>query len=406
MGYKKDAFSGIAWIGGARGFTRGLSLLKNILAARLLAPRDFGQFGAILLVTSAFEIVTEFGLRQIIIQEKRTSKEFLSTTWTISVIRGGLVAFGVLSISSLMATFFKDSSLIPLFMVIAIAPLIKGFINPGMIIFQKELDFSKVGALRSLVSLIEFTTTVGAALVLRNVWALVLGFLIAAFSETILSFVISKFRPRLRLGFEELRSILKRGKWLVSSSIFNYAASQGDDILVGRLLGLPNLGFYQLAYKLANLPLTEISGVLAQVTLPIYTKIGGDVKRLRSAFLKTILSTSLLGGLMAVFLIIFANPLVRIILGEKWLQMVSPLRILVVFGILRSIMVNMRPLFFSRGDFRTIALFDAGRTAVLAVLIFPLIRIYQINGAALAVLASLVIVFPWLAIQTRRILKA
>ena len=224
MGYKKDVFSGITWIGGARGIDRGLAFLKNILAARLLAPRDFGQFGALLLVTSLFEIATTFGIRPMIIQEKKTSDKFLSTIWTISIIRGGLIAFAVLITSSLMASFFNESSLLPLFSVIALAPFIKGFINPGVILLQKELDFGKVGILRGAVSLIGFLATVGAALVIRNVWALLFGFLIAALFEMIFSFMVSSYRPSFKLDLVKLRSILKRGKWLVSSSIFNYSA--------------------------------------------------------------------------------------------------------------------------------------------------------------------------------------
>ncbi len=273
-----------------------------------------------------------------------------------------------------------------------------------MIIFQKNLDFGKEGILKTSVSSVEFITTVGAALVIHSVWALILGFFIATLSEVILSFMISRFRPRIRLNLAELRSILAKGKWLVSSSIFNYAATQGDDIFVGRLLGLQSLGFYQLAFKIANLPLTEISSVLTQVTFPIYTKIGRDVKRLRRAFLQTTLSTAVLGGMIAIFLIIFADPLVRIVLGEKWIPMVAPLRILAVFGFFRSLMVNTRPLFLAKGDFKTVAFFDAARTVILALLLFPLINRYQVSGASLAILASLVIAFPWLILKARKIL--
>jgi O-antigen/teichoic acid export membrane protein len=405
MGYKKDVFSGVAWIGGAQAFTRGLTFLKTVLAARLLTPRDFGQFGAILLVTTLFEIATTFGLQLIIVQQRKVSDEFLSTAWTIAVIRGGLITLGVLATSSLMINFFNDRSLLPLLALVALAPLIKGFINPGMALLQKELVFNKLGVLNGLVSLIEFTTTVILSFLWRNVWALVIGFLMAAVAEMILSFIFSSYRPRLRVNWNEARLILRQSKWLVSSSIFNYSATQGDDLLVGRLLGLQNLGFYQLAYKLANLPLTEVSEILTQVTLPIYTKIGSDLKRLKRAFLKTAFYSTLLSLAMAVFLIIFAHPLVRIILGEKWLPLVSPLRILAVFSIFRSLIENMKPLFFSQGDFRSLAFFDAARTAFLAVLIFPLIGRYQVNGAALAILLSLIGVFPWLTVQTINLIR-
>ncbi len=402
MGYKRDAFSGIAWIGGARGINRGLALLKNILAARLLAPQDFGQFGALLLVTSLFEIATTFGVRPIIIQEKKTSHKFLSTAWTISIIRGGLIALAVLISSSFMASFFNDRSLVPLFAVIALVPFIKGFINPGIILLQKELDFSKMAILRGLITLIEFVTTVGAALIIRNVWALLLGFLMAALSETILSFIFSRYRPSLKFDLVKFRSIFNRGKWLTGSSIFNYSATQGDDLLVGRLLGLQNLGFYQLAYKLANLPLTEISDLLSQIVLPIYSKISGDTQRLRRAFLKTTFYSTGLASLLAIFLIIFAQPLVRVVLGERWLPIVPPLRILAIFGVLRSLAENAKPFFFSKGDFKTIAFFDAARTIILAILILPLINYYQISGAALAILISLGVAFPYLLIKIRK----
>lgn len=402
MGYKKDIFAGLTWLGGARGFSRGLAFLKNILAARLLSPRDFGQFGAILLVTSLFEIVTTFGLRPIIIQEKKVSKEFLSTTWTFSIIRGILIALAVTLASPLISSFFGDPGLISLLMVVALAPLIKGFVNPGIILLQKELEFSRVGVLRVLVSSIEFLATIGAALVLGNVWALLFGFLTASLAELGLSFIISSYRPRLKLKARELRLIFQRGRWLVSSNIFNYSATQGDDIIVGRLLGLHNLGFYQLAYRLANLPLTEVAEVLSQVTLPIYSKISGDTKRLKRAFLKTTFYSTLLGSLAAIFLIVFAQPLIKFLLGERWLPMVPLLRILAVFAVLRSILENIRPLFFSRGDFKTIALFDAARTAILIALILPLINRYQTRGAAAAVLISMAAIFPWLAIKVKK----
>jgi len=113
MGFYKQAAKGVGWMGGLRVFSRGLTLLKTAILARLLVPVQFGVFGVVTLVISLFEILTETGINTILIQEDEDIKSFINTAWIISIFRGILISLLVFLSARPLAKFFlrlKQSS--------------------------------------------------------------------------------------------------------------------------------------------------------------------------------------------------------------------------------------------------------------------------------------------------------
>src|SRR6185437_7360170 len=100
--------------------------------------------------------------------------------------------------------------------------------------------------------------------------------------------------------------IFQKGSWVTAYTIFNYIAENIDNAVVGRVMGAMPLGFYQMAYKISILPITEISDVVSSVVFPVYIKISQDKKRLRIAFVKTL--TLVFLGSILLGLIIFIFP--------------------------------------------------------------------------------------------------
>ena len=66
----------------------------------------------------------------------------------------------------------------------------------------------------------------------------------------------------------EVRPLLRFSKWRFGSNLLYYVSTRADDLLVGRYLGRTSLGSYRIAYRLANLPTTEIVSVLESVAFP------------------------------------------------------------------------------------------------------------------------------------------
>ena len=150
-----------------------------------------------------------------------------------------------------------------------------------------------------------------------------------------------------------------------------------------------------MAYKIALLPITEISDIFNKVTFPVFTAIGGDRSRLRTAFWKTFLTVLSLSIPFAIVLIIFPTQLVRIMLGEQWLTIVPLLPVLGIFGAYRAVLDTCFPLFLSVKKQQYITWMTLWSITGLALTILPFVTWWGLPGAALSALVGTLIATPY-----------
>lgn len=394
MGYTKIAIKGISWMSIFRIVTRALSFLKIAVLARVLTPSQFGVFGIASLVLALLEILTETGVNIILIQAKKDIKEYIDSAWVVSIIRGIIVSVAIIISSPFIASFFKTPDALGILLLISMVSLIRGFINPAEVKFRKELNFSYEFWFRSFIFLVDSVVAIFFALVTHSVYSLVFGLLAGAIVEVAISFVLIRPIPKLKFKTDYLKELLHKGKWITAYGIFNYFGENGDNIVVGRVLGSSALGIYQMAYKISILPISEVSDVISQVVFPVYTKIEGDTERLIKAYFKTMVM--IIMGVFTVGGIIFLFPVevVRIILGPQWLSAVPVLKILAIYGILRTIAGPSSALFLSKGKQNYIAVMAFTRFTVLILTIYPFVLAYGMVGAGYSALFSVLVEFP------------
>lgn len=406
MGYTKIAIKGISWMSIFRIITRALSFLKIAVLARVLTPSQFGVFGIASLALAFLEILTETGVNIILIQAKKDIKEYIDSAWVVSIIRGVIISIVIIISSPFIASFFKTPEALGILLLISIVPLIKGFINPAEVKFRKELNFSYEFWFRSFIFLVDSVVVVFFALITHSVYSLVFGLLAGAIVEVIVSFILIKPIPKLKFKSNYLKEIFHKGKWITAYGILNYFSENGDNIIVGRVLGSSALGIYQMAYKISILPISEVSDVISQVVFPVYTKIEGDIERLIKAYLRTI-AVIFVGALtigMLVFL--FPTEIVRLILGPQWLSAAPVLKILAIYGILRTIAGPSSALFLSRGKQNYVTAMTFIRFLTLIITIYPLVLMYGMIGAGYSALISVLAELPVIIYFNIKILRS
>jgi len=184
------------------------------------------------------------------------------------------------------------------------------------------------------------------------------------------------------------------GKWILGSSILVFIVNQGDDIFVGKMLGAAALGFYQMAYLISNLPATEITNVISQITFPTYSKIQDDLERLKKAYLEIFKTTMLISFPIAGGIIVFGSDFTVLFLGDKWMPMVTAMQVLALWGLIRSSGGLVAPLFraINRPEIPTKIL--TLKLILLAILIYPLTIKWGILGTAWAVLINALFINP------------
>lgn len=394
MGYTKDTIKGIFWVGGFRFVTRIIAFVRIAILARILIPTQFGIYGIAFLALALLEVATETGVNVVLVQKKERIERYINSAWIVSIIRGIIISFFILVSAPFISHFFRSKESLTLLQLISIVPFLRGFINPSVLKFQKELKFKRESWYKSSIFFVDSSAAIIIALLTHQANSLVFGLIVGSLFEIALSFSIAKPRPRFILEREYMKNILHRGKWVTASGIFNYLFHNLDDVVVGRLLGTSSLGLYQMGYKISTLPISEGADVVSKVTFPIYTRISNERLRLKRAFLKTTLALSALTIPFGLILFIFSKEIVAIILGEKWLEVVPALRVLAIFGVVRAISGSASALFLAVERQEYITIVTLISIVGLAVSIIPLVLRFGIVGAGISALIGSLLAVP------------
>ena len=396
---------GGVWVFALRITERGFGLIRLVILARILAPHDFGLMGIALLTMASLETFSQTGFQQALIQKKNNTEAYLDAAWTVLVLRGLLLFAILFFIAPYAAIFFKAPQAKTIIQVIGFSVLLQPFTNIGVIYFRKELQFNKQFLYQLSGTLADFIVAVAAVLVLRSVWALVFGLLAGNVARLIASYLIHPHRPHFSRDLGKAKELFRFGKWILGSSILIFLITQGDDIFVGKLLGATMLGFYQVAYIISNMPATEITHVISQVTFPAYSKLQDKLPSLRKAYLKTLQFTAFISIPLAGGIFILAPGFTRTFLGETWMSMVPAIQVLCVFGATRSIGATFGPLFQAVGRPRILTELAIIQLILLGILIYPFTLIWGIVGTSVAIVIPNLITQCIAAAKVARLIK-
>lgn len=405
MGYFKETLSGLGWMSTLRVIVRGLAIVKIAILARILLPSQFGTYGIALLVLGLLEMLTETGINVFLIQEKDTLEEYLDSAWVVSILRGILISIVILISVPFIVWFFGSPQVSSLLYLIAGVGFIRGFINPMAVKFQKSLEFKKEFSFQSVLFLTDAVVAISIGVITKNESALIWGMLAAAVLEVILSFVIFKKRPKFALDVSRVKKVVSVGKWVTGAGIFSYFFQNIDNIVIGRILGTSFLGLYQQVYRISTLPVSEVGQIFNKVTFPVFVNIEGDRERLKTAYKKTLL---IIFGLVFPFGLIvtfFSRPIILLILGPNWLPAEPALRVLAIYGVVKSLLNSSYSLFLSVKLQKIVMLSELFGIIGIGILIFPLTSTYGILGAGYAALFGSLFCLPVILINFPKIFK-
>lgn len=405
MGYSGKVIKGVSWMSGFRILTRLLSFLKIAVLARVLTPSQFGIFGIATLVLAFLEMLTETGINIFLIQAKQKIDRYISSAWVVSITRGIFVSLCIILLTPFITSFFNTPNASGILLFVSLIPFIRGFINPSEVKLQKDLKFHYEFWFRTSIFTFDAIVCVILVVLTHSVYSLVWGLLAGALLEVILSFIVIKPLPRLQIRKNYFKEIFHKGKWVTAYGFFNYIAQKGDSVIVGRIMGAPALGIYQMAYNISTLPISEVTDVVSKVVFPVYAKIAEDKQRLESAFIKSTLTIVALTCAMGTILFLFPREIVLIVLGDKWLSVVPVLRVLVVYGVLRAISGSASALFLGAEKQKYVTSMTFLRFAGLAITIYPLVKMFGLVGAGYSALTSVAVEIPVIAYYVIKVFK-
>ncbi len=406
MTLRQQAAAGTFWVGISTVVRTFFQMVTKYVLARMLFPADFGLVAMAYIAIDFLQMFREMGFSSALIYHKGDTHKAADTTFLTLVAIAVLLVVAALVAAPTVASFYRTPELTPVMRALSINLLLSAFGQVQLSLLAKNLAFRE-RLLPDLVPTVAYgVIAVLLALMGLGVWSLVIAKVVNSILTSVLAWIVVPWwRPRLRFDRDMAKELFDYGIHIVGSSWLVFFITNLDNTFIARLLGAEPLAYYGFAYSTANLPATHISRIVGQVLFPAYSKIQEDVGALRRAFFRTLHYVSLLSIPVAVGMIAFAAPFILTIYGQKWAPSIVPLQLLGIYGLLRSVAVNMGSVFKAGGKPNWLTSIALGRLAVMGILLYPAARYYGINGVS--VLSALVSVVDFVvsAVLTNRIIR-
>ena len=387
------------WMTVLRLAVQALSMGRILVLARLLAPEDFGVVAIALVSLNLVEALSTSGFREALVQRKEEIREYLDTAWTVQIIKSAILGGCFFLAAPGIATLFDAPQVLYVVQVTSIVVFLNGLRNIGTVYLRRELQGSREFVYRIGQPLADTAVAVPLAFVFHNVWALVFGALAGGLMQLVLSYGLHPYRPRLRLDLPKARELFLFGRWILVNSTIGLLSSQGDRLVVGKLLGPAALGLYLMGGRLSGLLATEVTEVIARVSFPAFSKLQDSPLALRRGLLQVVGLGVSITLPFAVAVALLAPGLVQVVLGEQWIPAVPVIGILGFAAMVRMLVVVGGVPFQSIGRPAVVTAANTISLVAIIALLWPLIHEFGLLGAAVAVLLGNCLALPYLALK-------
>ena len=357
---------------------------RSILLARLLTEDVFGIYtyaSSIVLFTSSLPL---FGMSSGLLHRAPESEgeSALRTHFTISLVFNIIWAIAIAIVGGIL---FSPKSSWILWVILA-TQVADNLVQTSRTLLVRRVVFRRI----ALIDLTSTLVSTAAALILAwagyGIWGLISTDIAAAIVSLLGYFVI---RPPWKPGFgwsnSTARYLLGFGQRTFLANLIGQSLDYIDNIWTGYFLGKAAVGFYSRAYTFASYPRKVLSAPITSVASGTYAELKDDHKRLSQAFFRVnaflVRSSFLFSGI----LILIAPEFIRLVIGERWLPMLTPFRLMVLYILLDPIKLTIANLFIAIGKPEKVLWSRLVQLAVMIAGLFIFGNLWGIAGVAMAV---------------------
>ncbi len=380
-------------LGIGTGAGRAVRFVRLMILARILAPDQIGTMSIIMSISLLSEALTEVGVRQSIIQNKKGADiDYLNAAWWMQVVRG-LFFYGITFVlAPWISNFYNKPEMEIMLRVAFLAVVFRGCISPRAHVLEKEYKFGWAAFLVQGSAVLGAIISVVLAWIMKSVWALVIGFVSEMAILCILSFILVPFRPRFTMNRASFRELMKYARGMVGLPILTAISFQGPILILGKVISEDLLGLYYYAALLAYIPIDLHMRIISPVLLPAFSDRQDNEPALCRGLVQATQWTALLIVPFVVFMICCAGEILSLAYGSRYAAMAFPFVFLSLHVITQNETGVMSGLYLAIGRPDLQRRFTAVRTAIIICLVYPAsIRFGALGSAASVFIACLAV---------------
>lgn len=326
--FGEEMFSGVLYTAIAKYSGIIVSLIITAVLARMITPEDFGVVAIATVFISFFAILSDLGLGAAIVQKQDLTSEDLSSLFSFSIYLGLILTFFFFIASTGIALFYKNTILLFVCRLLSLNILFSTLNVVPNSLLLKNKKFKFIAIRTFIVQLIAGIISVILALVGAGIYALLVNPIIGSAIIFIINYKQYPLPFHFKIEKKALNKVASYSLYQFGFTIINYFVRNLDKLMIGRVIGLQVLGYYEKSYRLMMLPLQNITNVVTPVMHPIFADYQNNLTVQRDKFLKILRILSLIGFPLTAFLYFSARELVLVIFGPQWEASVPIFKIL------------------------------------------------------------------------------
>lgn len=304
-----------------------VSFIVSIILGRLLAPDFYGTIALVTVFTSIMQVFVDSGMGNALIQKKNADDLDFSSVFYFNIVMCVFLYLCMFFAAPLIAHFYNDMELVPIIRVLSLTLVVSGVKNVQQAYVSRNLLFKKFFYVTLGGSITAAIVGITMAYAGYGVWALVAQQLVNVTMSTIILWFTVKWRPQLAFSFSRLKSLFSFGWKLLVSALIDTVYNDIRQLIIGKLYSESDLAYYNRGRQFPNLVVTNINTSIDSVLLPTMSKEQDDPARIKSMTRRAIRTSTYIMAPMMIGLAVCAEPLIRLLLTEKWLGCVLFLRI-------------------------------------------------------------------------------
>lgn len=319
---------GFSWAAIDRITTQLSLFVVGIVIARLVSPADYGILGLLLVFVNIAQVFVDSGLGSALIYYNNQDEKDVTTTFTFNLIISSVIAFALYITAPVFDDFFANQTFHVYLRVIILQIIINAFIVVPTALLKIRLDFKSIAIVNTIAAVLSGAVGIILAYYGFGIWALIAQVILRSVVVLAILSIACKWLPRIGVDLQSLKKLFNYSINIFGASCVTRLIEEGTSFIVGKCFTPHKLGLYTRANQFSLLPSSSIGSIIISVLFPSLARVKDDRNQFNILYTNVLKVLSLLSIPFFVLMAVLAEPLVRVVLTDKWIEVVPFLQIL------------------------------------------------------------------------------
>lgn len=324
-----STLTNLSWKFAERIASQLVSFVVSIVLARILEPSDYGSIAMVMIFVTLSNVFVEGGFSSALIQKKDADKLDFSTVFYFSIVFSIFLYVILFFVAPYISRFYGDGYeiLTPVLRVIGLQIIVYGANSVQQAYVSKKMMFKKFFWATLIGTIVSACIGLAMAYLGFGIWSLVGQQMAMVITNTIVLYLVTRKLPGLMFSFQRLKGLFSYGAKILGASLLVSFFLDLRSLIIGKLYSAKDLAFFDRGRQFPNLIVTNINSSVGAVLFPKMSQEQDDKIRVKQLCRNSIRFSSFVMMPLMMGMAVCAEPLIRVLLTDKWIESVPFLRL-------------------------------------------------------------------------------